>query len=218
MKIPVKAAIFDLDGTVLNSSAVWDGLAERFLRSMGVAPEKGLSQLLESMDLTQSSQYLAEKYPLSLSAGEIHAGLLKMIEDFYRFECQLKRGAAEILSELRTKGIKTAAATAGDFSLAAAALERLGIFEYFEKIFTCEQYGNKNRPDIFLAAADFLKASSRECVVFEDSLFAVITAKSAGFITAAVCDISERNRSELQNAADYYREDLSCYTELFRKL
>lgn len=209
----ISAAVFDLDGTVLDSSRIWDGLGERYLESRGIAPAPGLTETLRVMSVEKGCEFLRDNYPLGQTAGEIQQGILGMISEFYRRECPLKPGAAELFELLERRGTPISAATAGEKDLAAAALERLGVLRYFTGIFTCAEYGGKESPDIFFAASP---APAERTAVFEDSLHAVITAKNAGFVTAAVCDSSEPEQEILRETADYYRRDLSGYLGFFR--
>ncbi len=211
----ISAAIFDIDGTLLDSSPIWENLGERFLVGRGITPQPGLSDILAPMTIQESCRFLRENYPLNDSDDEINAALLELISGFYRCECALKPGAEELTALLARQGIKTVLATAGDKRLSAAALERLGIYDRFSGIVTCREFGGKSRPDIFLAAARAAEAEPKRCAVFEDSLTAVITAKSAGFLTAAVCDSSEPQQEKLRTAADLYRENLSGYCSAF---
>ena len=209
----ISAAVFDLDGTVLDSSWIWDGLGERYLISRGITPAPGLTENIRVMSVERGCEFLRDSYPLGLTSGEIQQGILGMIADFYRRECLLKPGAAELLELLARRGVGISAATAGEKELALAALERLGVLRYFSGIFTCAEYGGKEKPDIFVAASS---APAERTAVFEDSLHAVITAKRAGFITAAVCDSSEPEQALLRETAAYYRRDLSGYIADFR--
>ncbi len=211
----VSAAIFDLDGTILDSSRIWDGLAEGFLQSRGLTPQPGLSQLLGSMTLAEGSCFLRDNYHLTEAPEQIQARLLGIIEGFYRNECQLKPGAARLIEAVRDRGIPAVIATAGDRDLSAAALKRLGLLDHFSGILTCGEYGGKNQPGIFLAAAELAGTLPDCAAVFEDSLSAAVTAKTAGFLVAAVEDISEPRQTLLQRTADYYRTDLSGYIEFF---
>lgn len=201
----ISAAIFDIDGTLLDSSPMWRDLGERFLQSRGITPQPGLSDILAPMTIEESCRYLPENYPLNDTPDGVRAALLEMISDLYRRECPLRPGAAQLLNTLHSRGITLLLATAGDKRLSQAALERLGVFRLFSGIFTCDEFGSKSRPDIFLAAAYAAVFPPEECAVFEDSLTAVLTAKSAGFLTAAVCDISEPQQETLRSTADYYR-------------
>ena len=209
----ISAAVFDLDGTVLDSSVVWDGLGERYLRSRGISPAPGLTETLRVMSVGRGCEFLRDNYPLGQTSGEIRQGILDMISGFYRRECLLKPGAAELLEILAERGIGISAATAGEKGLAAAALERLGVLRYFSGIYTCAEYGGKEKPDIYFAASF---APAERTAVFEDSLHAVVTAKRAGFITAAVCDSSEPEQELLRETAAYYRPDLSGYIGIFQ--
>lgn len=212
----IKSAVFDLDGTILDSSMIWDGLGERFLSGRNITPETGLSERLNLMTLPESCKYLRTEYHLPESPQQIRSELCGIIADFYRNECGLKPGAAELLTELSRRGVTLSIATAGDRELSRAALERLGLLELFSGIASCNEYGGKNHPEIFLKAASLAGGTPDNTAVFEDSLHAVITAKKAGFLTAAVMDMSEPQQVALRNTADYYCENLSCYLELFR--
>ena len=212
----IKAAIFDLDGTLLDSSEVWEGLGERFLIRYGIASKPGLSEELDKPSLSEGCRFLKKEYSLPMSPEEIETEVCGIISDFYRFECKLKPGAENLLRELHSRSIPLVIATAGDKTLSRAALERLGILGLFRNILTCSEFGEKSRPDIFLHAAGLAGYAPEHTAVFEDSLTAVRTASKAGFITAAIADISEPMQQELRFTADYYRNDPGDYLELFR--
>ena len=204
----IKSAIFDLDGTLLDSTEKWENLGERFLVSLGIEPKDGLRDEIWDMSLPESAAFFKREYAVSLSEEEIIARLNELSESVYTNEAPLKSGAKRLLGALQMLDIKCALATAADKNLAEAALARTGISEHFSGIFSCSDYGAKTSPDIFLKASELLGASPREIVVFEDSLMAVQTAKSAGFITAAVFDKSEKNPDLLRDTADFYGENL----------
>lgn len=212
----ISTAIFDLDGTILDSSPIWDGLAERFLCSRDIKPQPGLSRLLSSMTLAEGSSFLRENYPLTEAPEQIQAQLIRIISDYYRNECPMKPGASQLLEAIYSRGIAAVIATAGDKALSEAALRRLGLLGYFTGILTCDEYGSKSQPGIFLAAAELAGAAPERTAVFEDSLSAAVTAKNAGVLVAAVRDSSEPQQTLLQSTADYYRTDLSGYIEFFR--
>ena len=204
----IKAAIFDLDGTLLDSTEMWENLGERFLLSLEIEPKDGLRDEIWDMSLPESAAFFKREYALSLSEEEIIARLNELSESVYTNDAPLKSGAKRMLGSLQMLDIKTTLATAADKNLAEAALARTGISEYFSGILSCSEHGAKTAPDIFLKAAEFLGASPREIVVFEDSISAVQTAKSAGFITAAVFNSSEKNPDLLRDTADFYGKNL----------
>lgn len=211
----INAAIFDLDGTLLDSTDMWENLGERFLQSLDIVPEKNLRDNIWDLSLPESAAFFKREYALSLSEEEIIARLNELSESVYTKDAPLKSGVKRLLGSLQMLDIKCALATAADKNLAEAAFARTGISEYFSGIFSCSDYGAKTAPDIFLKAAELLGANPRETVVFEDSLTAVQTAKNAGFITAAVRDGSEKNPDLLRETADFYGENLD---ELRKKI
>ena len=201
-----KSAIFDLDGTLIDSTEMWENLGEDFLLSLGIKPKNALRNLIWDMSVPESAAFFRREYDLSLTEKETAEKIVSLAEEIYTKKALLKHGAREILDKLDRLGINYALATAADKNSAESALVRLGISGGFRGIFSCSEYGAKTSPDIFLKAAKALGSKPCETVVFEDSLTAVVTAKNAGFITAAVPDKSEKRQEELKQAADFYGE------------
>ncbi len=204
----IKSAIFDVDGTLLDSMKIWDNAGERYLSSVGKKAENGLSKKLFKMSLTEGAEYIKKQYALPSSTDETVFGVLKIIEDFYLYEVGLKSGAKEILQFLKSNNIKMIIATSSDKTHIKKAFERLGISEYFTNIVTCSQIGKgKTSPDIYLACADKLGTSPSETLVFEDALFAAETAHKAGFKTVGVYDESSNNdKNRIKAVCDYYAD------------
>lgn len=216
----IKGAIFDIDGVLLDSMGIWDDLGARYLRSLGRIPEEGLNKILFSMSMEQGAEYLNEHYGLNKSVKETVDGIGKMLEDYYFYEVLLKPGAKEILEFLKSKSIKMAAATSSPRTHIEKALSRNGLLGYIDKIYTTGEVGvSKHSPDIYNLAADFLKTKSEETLVFEDSLYALNTAKEAGFVTVGVFDEKgESNQAELENQADLYLKKLDDFIVMSEKI
>lgn len=205
----IKAAIFDVDGTLLDSMPIWEDAGERYLKSVGIAAGPELGKILFPMSLEEAAVYMKEEYKLPYSAEEIVDGTLQVIEQFYREEVLLKEGAASVLAKMKAQKIRIAAATSGNRELVEAAFTRLGIRNYFEKIFTCTEVGaGKSQPDIYLRAAKSLGAVPEETLVFEDALHAMETAKNAGFPVVGVYDkSSEMQSAQIQELCDVYMKE-----------
>ena len=214
----IKFAIFDLDGTLLNSSEMWRTLGARYLTFLKKTPEEGLSEKLVEMTLLTGAQYLRQQYEIPYSAEEIVRHLTRMIEGYYAEEVSLKDGAPKLLAALRSQCVHMSIATAGDERLGMRALMRLGVGDFFTGAVSCSDYGAKTTPDVFLAAADLIYAIPEETIVFEDALYAVRTAKKAGFVTAAVRDVSESDQAGLKRAADFYAENLGDFADNIKEL
>ena len=204
-----EGAIFDADGTLLDSMHVWRNLGELYLRSRNIVPEEKLSAKLWPLSYEQGCKYLKDNYKLSESVQEIKNGISALIEDFYRNHAELKSGVREFLDELKRKNIHMVIATSGDRELLNAAMTRNGTAEYFDAVFTCSELGtNKRDAKIFLVCAEALGLEPKNIAVFEDALFAIETVKNSGFITFGVYDASSINdREKIICTADYYIND-----------
>ena len=209
MRLAFRGAVFDADGTLLDSMQVWRNLGERYLLRLGLAPEKGLSARLWPLSFEQGCGYIKEHYGLKDSVDGIKDGISGMIEDFYRHEAELKPGVREFLGELGRRKITMVIATSGDRELLCSALKRNGIDEYFSRIFTCSELNtDKRHPEIFRACAEALGLPHGNIAVFEDSLFALETARAEGFITIGIEDASSINdRARIIGISDYYVRD-----------
>ena len=201
----IRGAIFDVDGTLLDSMFIWDTIGETYLRSIGYQPKENLNETFKNMSLHQAARYYQTEYGVTQSIDEIMDGVNAMLERYYRFEVPLKPGAAELLERLRQDGVKLCIATATDRHLVEAALDRCGVLSCFGEIFTCNEVGHgKDEPDIFEAALRFLGTEKSETVVFDDSLYAIRTAKETGFPVAAVYDSHEKEQDKVRLLADIY--------------
>ena len=201
----IKGAIFDLDGTLLDSMSIWDTVGEDYLRSLGIEPRENLAEVFKTFTLEESAEYYRTHYGVTLSVEEIINGVNGMIEDFYRNTVSLKKGVSEFLERLSKDGVKMCVATVTDKYLVEAALTRLQVRQYFGEIFTTADIGcGKNDPRIYRTALAYLGTKKSETLVFEDVLHALMTAKNDGFPVAAVYDAHESRQTEMKANGDYY--------------
>lgn len=204
----IKGAIFDLDGTLLDSMTLWDTIGNDYLRSLGIDTTENLAETFKTFTLEQAAEYYRTCYSVTLSSQEIIKGINDIIGDFYRNTVPMKRGVAEFLEKLYQKQIKMCVATVTDRQLAEAALVRLNIRNYFMEIFTAAEVGcGKTSPRIYRAALACMGTEKRETLVFEDAYHALMTAKNDGFPVAAVYDAHEARQTELQRNSAYYITD-----------
>ena len=206
----IQGAIFDVDGTLLDSMSVWANIGADYLRFLGYEPRENLNETFKSMSLYQAACYYQSEYGVTLSTDEIIGGVNDRIGQFYRERAGLKPGVAGFLRQLREKGVKMCIATATDRPLVEAALERCGVLAYFSDIFTCFSVGHgKDEPVIYRTALEHLQTARAKTIVFEDALYAARTARRDNFVTAAVYDAYEKHQAELRAAADLYITDFT---------
>lgn len=210
----LQSAIFDMDGTLLDSMPMWQELGVSLLGRFGVEADAELQERLKPMTLRQGAAYCRETYHLEPTVEELVALLEQRVDHFYHNEVQAKPGVARFLSLLKMEGVWMYVATATDRHLAEAALRHAGIDGYFRGLVTSAEVGSgKENPEIFERAMRRLRSNKKDTVVFEDSLHAIRTAKAAGFRVAGVYDASsEAQQEEIRSLADYY---IRSFDEMF---
>ena len=201
----MEGAIFDLDGTLLDSMAVWETYGTTYLKLRGYNAPDELNEKFRAFSLLEASEFCKELLNSPLSVEEIAKDINSVAEEAYFNTLQLKPGVKEFLEKLYNKGVKLCVATATDRYMTKAALERNGVLNLFEFIITCTEAGaGKNYPDIFNKALEQLGTKKEETYIFEDAIHAIKTAKNAGFKVCAVYDKFEKHPQEVMNLADIY--------------
>lgn len=200
----IKGAIFDVDGTLLDSMRIWTDAGSRYIESLHLVPEENLGEILFRMSLEEGGSYLKEEYRLEQTEREIIDGVLKIVQDFYFFQVQAKPQMPELLENLEKQHIPMVIATSSDRNCVEKALARVGLLHYFSRIFTCTEVGaGKKEPAIYLRAAEHLGTKPEETLVYEDAVHALLTAKHAGFRTVGVYDrCSEADWDVIRDEAD----------------
>ncbi len=203
----LQGAIFDFDGTLFDSMYLWDNIATDSLIALNIEPPSDYRSKLRNLSVPQAAAYTIERFNLDMTVEEFVAMINKMIEHYYFNEIMPKEGIPELLHDLSNNNVKICIATATDRHLIEAALKRCSLRRFFDEIFTCTMVGEaKDNPKIFETALEFMGTQKDKTLVFEDSLYALKTAKSAGFITVGIQDNAEKNQQELKSTADFYLE------------
>lgn len=186
-----------MDGTLLDSMQFWKFCPELYIKAFGLKPEPGLGEKLFSMSMKQGAEFLKVEYKLRISTLEICNGINKILRNAYGNEISFKPEAENFLKELKSAGTTTVLCTNTDRELFTPALKRLNAEKYFDRIFTtAEMKMSKEQPEIFYALSEYLKTEPQETWVFEDALYALRTAKNAGFKTCGIYDESFEKYTE----------------------
>lgn len=213
----IKCAIFDFDGTLFDSMSIWDNAGEIYLYSLGKEPKPSVREDVRALSLYQAACYFQKEYSLSLTADEIIAGINQTVKHFYIHEVQPKLGVIDFLDKMRRAEIFMCIATASDRYQIEAALNRCGMRQYFDAIFTSNEVGHgKDEPIIFRKAMKHFGSDRSTTVVFEDAIHAVQTAKADGFAVVAVFDESEKRQEELRRISDCYIADFEHAEDFWR--
>ncbi len=215
--IDLKGAIFDVDGTILDSMTAWYDITVDYFRGQGIILGSSEADRIQNMTLEESIPYIRNKYLPQMSAETIFAGFKARMEHAYRSTIPPKSGVCEYIRRLHLRGVRIAVATSGFPELCTSAFRRIGIYGYIDAYAYSSEVGcGKDRPDVYLLAAKRLGAMPCDCEVYEDIITGVMSAKKAGFTVTAVADpTNAHDKERLIRHSDHY---ITGWDELLSKI
>lgn len=205
----IKACIFDLDGTLVDSMWVWGNIDIEYLARFGYEVPEGMGKDFEGASMIEVAEYFKNRFKLDDDINTIIDDWNEMAIYKYTHDVPLKNGVAKFLEMLKERNIKIGLYTSNSLVLARAALEALGVLQYFDAITAgCSGIKGKPEPDGYLITAEKLDVSPKSCIVFEDLCVGIRAGKNAGMKTCAVRDhYSMYQDDEKKKLADYYIND-----------
>ena len=208
-----KGAIFDLDGTLLDSMGIWAKIDGRFLSKRGIAIPEDYVEKVTPMSYSDAATYTISRFSLPETTEEVIADWIGLSKEAYRSEIRLKPHAETYLHQLKSRGVKLAVATAQTKELYRPALQNNGVLELFDAFADLSEVARgKGFPDVYLLAAQRIGLKPNDCVVFEDISLGILGAKAGGFRTCGVYDFySEYEKETIVREADGY---IHSYREL----
>lgn len=209
----IEGAVFDLDGTLLDSSWVWEKVDEKFLGDRGFQVPDDYVDEISPLGAERAAVYTIERFGLNEDKDDIVREWIEMAKKEYATEVVCKPYAKEFLEELHKLNIKMAVATSSDRELFMKTLEREGILKYFQKIVTVDEVERgKGYPDIYEEAARRIKVNPHKCLVFEDILAGVTGASLGEFNVVAVFD--EKSKHNWEKIKSISKCSINDYKEL----
>lgn len=210
----IDAAIFDMDGTLVDSMWVWNEIDREYLAKHNLSVPPSLNQDIAHLSFNEVAIYFKNEFNLPYDIEEIKNHWNDMAYEAYCNKVSLKPGVKDFLVKLKENNIKIALATSNNHLLLEACLKANGIYDYFDTItLTNEVKRGKDFPDVYLLTADKLGVSPNNCVVFEDLLQAIQGAKKAGMKVIGVYDEHSKNQhDDMKVLADDFILDYINYS------
>ena len=204
----IKGAIFDMDGTLIDSlpfwKFLWGKIGEKYLNNPSFYPELEDDKTIRTTTLENGMELIHKKYNIASSGEELSNFTRDLLQWYYEDVVPLKDGVIEFLDFLKSKGVKMCVASASAGGLVKLCMKKFNLDRYFIDIVSCNDVGKgKDFPDVFFAGQKLLGTTLDETFVVEDSLLALTTAKNAGFKTIGVYDEYNYGYEEIEKIATY---------------
>lgn len=215
----VKAVIFDMDGTALDSMGGSSENVVLLLEHLGIDMNLPEAQALIKREWFITADDINEALGTDYCNKAIRDGYTETHYGRYRNGYKLMPGFLKFLDFLDEKGIKYAIATATRLHGAEDAMNNHGILDRFEFITTEGRVGKtKDFPNIYVDAAKRMGATPEETIVFEDALYALKTASKAGFKTVAIKEpYFKDDHAEIEKIGDVFVEDFNELLQLIEQ-
>ncbi len=206
----MKYYLFDFDGTLVDSMPTYVASMLKILDDEGISYGDDIMKIITPLGLIGTAKYYIE-LGVSMSVDEIVEKMRAYMLDEYFYNIPAKSNVIDVLHKLKASGASLNILTASPHVTLDACLKRLGIYDIFENVWSCDDFNTtKADPEIYRMAAERIGAPVSEILFLDDNLNADLTAKKAGMKVCGVYDESSREYTgEIKAAADYYIDDFS---------
>jgi HAD superfamily hydrolase (TIGR01509 family) len=203
-----RAAIFDFDGTIADTANLWHEVDLAFLGKRGLPYDEDYPRRLSTLGFKGGAIYTIERYGLRENPNDICEEWNRMGRALYRTRVELRPGVEPYLRALRSQGLPLALATTNDADV-LDSMERVDVNALFDvRVHGIEVAHAKDEPDIYLEAAARLGVAPEDCVVFEDIVPGLLSARRAGMLACGVrSNDPVQQVGEVRRASDLFLDD-----------
>ena len=213
----IELVIFDLDGTLIDSTSLWADIDRDFFTSKGMEIPPNYNKEIAHIGLTAAAILTRDKYVPYLAIEEIMKQWNDYALEAYQKHIPLKDHALELLDLLKSHNVKIALATANSEELYLPCLFRLDIHKYFDLIIdvnSCKD--GKNSPEIYDKVRHNFGVKRENSLVVEDMLQALMTAYNNGYMVVGVNDKNSVTNEEENKK--YCHLFINNFSELIKEL
>jgi HAD superfamily hydrolase (TIGR01509 family) len=182
----IAAVVFDLDGVLVDSEAVWDDVRRRFTEENGGRWHEAAQRDMMGMSSVEWSRYVRDRLGVDMDPERISTAVSDRVADLYRERLPLLPGAVEAVRSLASEW-PLAVASSSNRHVIDLVVEVAGLKKEFRATVSSEEVGSgKPAPDVYLEAARQLEVEPASCAAIEDSTNGIRSARAAGMAVIAV--------------------------------
>lgn len=206
----MNAYLFDFDGTLVDSMPVYAAMMRGILDEQQVAYGEDIIKIITPLGYRGTAAYF-KQLGMQLPQEDILAMMMERAVEAYTYRVPAKEHVIDELRRLKARGDDLNVLTASPHEMLDPCLKRLGIYDLFTNVWSCEDFGTtKADPAIYHMAAERIGRPVQDIWFLDDNLGADQTAKAAGMRVCAVYDDSSAEyEQEMRSATDAYIRDFS---------
>ena len=204
-----KAYLFDFDGTLVDSMPTFVSAMLRILDENRISYDNGIIKIITPLGLNGTAEYYINQLGVKISKEQLMSVMKEYMLDAYFHTIPAKKNVPEVLKALKAQGASLNVLTASPHITLDACLKRLGLWELFDNVWSCDDFNTtKADPQIYVRAAEKMNTPVENVLFLDDNLNADQTAKAAGMQVCGVYDKSSKDYvDQMKAATDFYIYD-----------
>ena len=208
--------LFDFDGTLVDSMPAFIAVMLRILEENNIRYGNDIIKIITPLGYVGTAKYYVEQLGLGMTQDDLIETMNQYAYDEYAHNIQAKTHVIETLKKLKEQGADLYVLTASPHSVLDVCLKRLGMFDLFTAIWSCEDFGTtKADPEIYKMAAERIGKPIADILFLDDNYNAAKTAASVNMKVCGVYDVSsEEYTEEIKRISDHYIYDFSELLDL----
>lgn len=200
----MKGYLFDLDGTLIQSMHVWEDAVLRLFERLHLTMDIDEARdVFSAMKFSEVLDAIVARFQLDLSSKQLYDMVIHDVRDQYEHHIPAVDGAVDYVKRCYQAGKEMCVVTANDTPLTNAVLGRLGMLDEMKFVLSSEESGlTKRTPQMALEAISRLHLEPKDCVMLEDSLYSMQSAKEAGCYVIAIATPKASDYKQICETAD----------------
>lgn len=208
--------LFDFDGTLVDSMPTYVSAMLRILDENKIPYDNSIIKIITPLGLNGTAAYYIDQLGVNMTREQLICVMKEYMLDAYFHTIPAKPNIPEVLKALKARGASLNVLTASPHITLDACLKRLGLWELFDNVWSCDDFATtKADPQIYVMAAERLQTSVDRVLFLDDNLNADTTAKAAGMPVCGVYDDSSKDYvDQMKAVTDYYIYDFQELLDL----